>query len=87
MLKKIFLQDSDVCCLVPELCCLTGFTLEMREDHNLMRELRNRTMNTPDRRQKSLIEFVKRVNGKNNIFNFWYNICKVYFLYLSNIKK
>lgn len=83
MLKKKCLQNSDICCLVPELCCLTGLTLEMKDDFKLMRELRNRTINTPDVRQKSLIEFVKRINGKNNIFSTTY--IYIYFLYLSNL--
>lgn len=69
MLKKIHLQDSNVCCLVPELCHLTGITLAMIDDKKLMRELRNRTMNGPEDRQRSLIGFIKRINGNNNIFN------------------
>lgn len=62
-LKKKNLQDSDICCLVPELCNLTGLTDVMKSDFKLMKALQAHTLVTPEARQKAIMSFVDRING------------------------
>lgn len=57
------LQDSDICCLVPELCNLTGLTDAMKSDFKLMKALQIHTLVTPEVRQNSIVNFVIRMNG------------------------
>lgn len=43
---------------VPELCSLTGLTDDMRADHNVMRDLKDRTGLPPERRLRQQINFL-----------------------------
>jgi len=63
--KFFYLQDSDICCLVPELCNLTGLTEAMKSDFKLMKALQMHTLITPSVRQMAIIDFVNRINGMN----------------------
>lgn len=60
---KINLQDSNSCCLVPELCNLTGLSEKMKCDFKLMQALQKHTTVTPEKRQNTLIDFINSVNG------------------------
>ncbi|XP_022162768.1 piwi-like protein Ago3 [Myzus persicae] len=63
-IKIIFnLQDSDICCLVPELCYLTGLTEAMKTNWKLMKVLQTLTLVTPEVRQNAIIELVNRINA------------------------
>jgi len=66
-----YLQDSDICCLVPELCNLTGLTEAMKSDFKLMKALQIHTLVTPSVRQQSIIDFVNRINGMNIVINYF----------------
>lgn len=57
------LQDSDICCLVPELCNLTGLSEKMKSDFRLMKALQAHTLITPETRQKSIVDFINRINS------------------------
>ncbi|XP_015367176.1 PREDICTED: protein argonaute-3-like [Diuraphis noxia] len=59
--KKV--NDLGICCLVPELCNLTGLTDAMKSDFKLMKALQQHTLVTPEVRQNAIIEFVNRING------------------------
>ncbi|KAL4105103.1 hypothetical protein QTP88_020376 [Uroleucon formosanum] len=56
-------DNSSICCLVPELCNLTGLTDAMKADFKLMKVLQNHTLVTPEVRQNAIVEFVNRVNA------------------------
>ncbi|VVC30372.1 Ribonuclease H-like domain,Piwi domain,PAZ domain [Cinara cedri] len=55
-------KDSDVCCLVPEICNLTGLTEIMKSDFKLMKALQMHTLVTPQVRQRAIIDFVNSIN-------------------------
>ncbi|XP_025198064.1 piwi-like protein Ago3 [Melanaphis sacchari] len=72
--KKNATEDSDICCLVPELCNLTGLTEAMKSDFKLMKALQNHTLVTPEVRQNAIIDFVNRINadeGASKKFKDW----------------
>ncbi|XP_026821095.1 piwi-like protein Ago3 isoform X2 [Rhopalosiphum maidis] len=72
--KKNATEDSDICCLVPELCNLTGLTEAMKSDFKLMKALQNHTLVTPEVRQNAIIDFVNRINAHevaSKKFNDW----------------
>lgn len=69
-IKFKHLQDSDICCLVPELCNLTGLTDAMKSDFKLMKALQAHTLVTPEARQKAMVAFVDRINGILIIISF-----------------
>lgn len=56
-------QKSNICCLVPELCNLTGLTESMKSNFKLMKALQTYTLITPEERHKELIDFIDRING------------------------
>ncbi|XP_022171132.1 piwi-like protein Ago3 [Myzus persicae] len=56
-------DNEGICCLVPELCNLTGLTEAMKTDFKLMKALQNHTLVTPEVRQKAIVEFVNRINA------------------------
>ena len=63
-LKKRAEEESEVTkiiCLVPELCLMTGMTDEMRADFKIMSEVAKFTRVTPDNRQMSTLQFIKRI--------------------------
>lgn len=68
-----FLQDSDICCLVPELCNLTGLTEAMKSDFKLMKALQTHTLVTPELRQNAIIDFINRINGMTKLLYFFYS--------------
>lgn len=59
----INLQNTDLCCLVPELCNLTGLTENMKNDFKLMKVLNNATLLEPEKRRKALIDLINTING------------------------
>lgn len=61
--KKNATEDSDICCLVPELCNSTGLTEAMKTDFKLMKALQTHTLVTPEVRQNAIIDFVNRINA------------------------
>ena len=68
-LKKKAEEEKDVTkiiCLVPELCLMTGMTDEMKADFKIMSEVAKFTRVTPDNRQLSTLEFVKRIKAVSN---------------------
>jgi len=56
-----------MCCLIPELCNLTGLTEEMKKNRRLMKVIHSHTLVTSEVRQNAIIEFVNRINGKKFI--------------------
>lgn len=54
-------EEPRLVCLVPELCTLTGLTDEMRADFRIMKDLASQTRVSPNQRQFSLTQYVKRV--------------------------
>ncbi|XP_003245599.2 piwi-like protein Ago3 [Acyrthosiphon pisum] len=56
-------NDLSICCLVPELCNLTGLTEAMKNDNKLMKTLQTYTLVTPEVRQNALVEFVNSINA------------------------
>jgi len=61
-------QDSNICCLIPELCNMTGFTEDMKNDIQLMKAFHTKTLLEPEARQAILIDFIKCINGMKIIF-------------------
>lgn len=52
---------EDIICLIPELCCITGLTEDIRKDFRIMKELANHTRCTPAQRYESLKRFISLV--------------------------
>ena len=52
---------EDIICLIPELCCITGLTEDIRKDFRVMKELANHTRCTPAQRYESLQRFMALV--------------------------
>ncbi|XP_065206565.1 piwi-like protein Ago3 [Planococcus citri] len=60
--KPIGKENVDVLLyLVPELCCPTGLTDDMRNNHKLMKDVAEFTRCSPNQRQAALREFVKGI--------------------------
>lgn len=50
-------------CLIPEFCCLTGLTDDMRADFHVMRDIATHTRVTPNQRMNSYRQFCKNVDN------------------------
>lgn len=48
--------------LIPELCCLTGLTDDLRSNFHIMKELDNHTKMSPENRVRALDNFIRRYN-------------------------
>jgi len=68
----INLQDSNICCLVPELCNLTGLTEKMKCDYKIMNTLNEHTMVTPEKRLHALIDLINCINGMKMLYAYIY---------------
>jgi aubergine-like protein len=55
--------ESEVICLIPELCSLTGLTDDIRKDFRIMKELANHTRVAPTQRYESLKMFVENIRN------------------------
>lgn len=51
-------REEEIIYLVPELCCMTGFTDEIRQDFNIMKALSEHTIVPPQVRRKGLEDFI-----------------------------
>jgi len=51
-------REEEIIYLVPELCCMTGFTDEIRADFNIMKALSEHTIVPPHVRKKGLEDFI-----------------------------
>ncbi|KAF2362479.1 PAZ domain, partial [Trinorchestia longiramus] len=64
-LKKSQMKDvgkSQLICLIPELCYMTGLTDEMRGDFRVMKTVAQYTRLSPDTRQQCLQKFARNIN-------------------------
>ncbi|KAG1661158.1 Piwi-like protein Ago3 [Nymphon striatum] len=50
-------EDTELICLIPELCYLTGLTDEMRNDFRIMKDIATHTRISPQQRQNCLNKF------------------------------
>jgi aubergine-like protein len=58
---------EQMCCLVPELCNLTGLTDELRSNFSVMKELANYTKVSPHQRVAAYRKFLENVNNNSNV--------------------
>ncbi|XP_035670589.1 piwi-like protein 1 [Branchiostoma floridae] len=59
-------KDADrdeVLCLIPELCCMTGLTDNMRQDFRVMKDIAVHTRVTPMQRDLAMRKFIKNVDS------------------------
>ncbi|XP_067125118.1 piwi-like protein 1 [Centruroides vittatus] len=65
--RELRTEKSNLIYLIPELCCMTGITDEMRADFRVMRDLSKHTRLEPDRRVSNLLTFINRINRHSQI--------------------
>lgn len=63
--KMFGLQEKKemTCCLIPEICYLTGMTDTMRNDFTVMKDLASHTRLAPNQRVNSYKKFISNVNN------------------------
>ncbi|KAL1122035.1 hypothetical protein AAG570_003441 [Ranatra chinensis] len=59
-------EVSDLVCLVPELCFMTGLTDNLRNDMKVMKDIATCTRISPMQRKHALNQFIKNVNSNEN---------------------
>lgn len=65
--KKREKGTIEILYLIPELCCMTGFTDEVRADFRIMKDLSTHLIVNPGIRQRNLENFVKDMEAKPEI--------------------
>jgi aubergine-like protein len=60
-------KEEETIYLVPELCCMTGFTDEMRADFNIMKSLSEHTIVPPSVRKRGLEDFITKCYQEQEI--------------------
>jgi aubergine-like protein len=55
--------ENDMVCLIPELCCMTGLTDEIRKDFRIMKEMAVHTRVAPTQRYESLKMFIENIRN------------------------
>lgn len=79
--KRSFKKENQkMIFLIPELCCLTGISDNMRQDFSLMKEINSYTHVEPNQRYEQLNKFLndiqKRDEGLNELNKWQINIDK-----------
>lgn len=65
--RELRSTKTNILKLIPELCCMTGLTDDMRADTRVMKDLSSHTRLNPGKRIENLLTFIDRINKNENI--------------------